>query len=204
MGRRKQKIKRRIPAKWRKLVGTIENGNEVEVVEAAKELANLRIRRSVKPLVRLFQEGRTMHIRENACYALAWMRFSHLTPVFIGCLRDEKESERVRGQAAEALEILHGNNPRASTSRRYRAAENVLIKSLTDPSPTVRFWCCFALGGMGSKRAVEPLLRLKAFDKALCPGWWYLREEASDALDRIQRRDSPDRIPVHLRSKSRK
>jgi len=200
-----KRIKARVTSDWRKLVETIENGNEVEVVEAAKALANLRRRSSVKPLVRLFQEGRTPYVREMACYALAWMWFPELSPVFIKCLRNKNESENVRGQAAEALGMLHSNpDPGKSRLRRFRIAENALINGLSDPSPTVRFWCCFALGGLRSKRAIEPLLRLKRFDRALYPGWWYVREEASDALDSIQRRLSPDRVPVHRRPKSRK
>jgi len=185
-------------------VEVIENGNEVEVGEAAKELANMRLRPSIKPLIRLFQEGQTAHVRFFAGYALAWMGFPNRNPVFIKCLRNRKESENVRGLAAEALEMLHGKCPVKSRLRRYRTAENALIKSLSDSSPTVRFWSCFALGGMGSKRAVELLSHLKRFDRALCPGWWYVREEASDALNWIQGRDSSHRIPVHMRPKSRK
>jgi HEAT repeat protein len=202
MPKPKKRIKPRVTGDWRKLVEAIETGNEVEVVEAAKELAYLRLRSSVKPLVRLFKEGRTPHVRESAGYALAWMDLPDLNRVFIKCLLNKKESGVVRGQAAEALEILHSNG--RSQSRRYQIAEDALLTSLSDPSPTVRFWCCFALGGMDSKRAVEPLSRLKRFDRALCPGWWYVREEASDALDRIQGRISPDRVPVHRRPKTRK
>lgn len=202
MTKRTRKIKRSAAPAWRKLVEAIENGNEVEAVEAAKKLGALSLRPSVKPLVRLLQDGRTPYIREMACYALAWMGFPELSPVFIECLRNRNESENVRGQAAEALGMLHGN-PGESRLRRDRTAESALIKSLSDQSPTVRFWCCFALRGLRSKRAIEPLLRLKRFDRALYPGWWYVREEASDALDCIQGRISPDRIPVHRRPKSR-
>ena len=197
-----QKNRKSPSANWRKLVKVIENGKEVEVVEAAKQLINLRLRQSVRPLVRLLQKGRTAHVRENACYALGWMGFPHLNRVFIDCLRNGKESEQVRGQAAEALEMLHANG--RPESRHYQIAEDALLASLSDSSPTVRFWCSFALGCMGSKRAVGSLSRLKRFDRGLCPGWWYVREEASDALDMIQGREPPHRIAVHMRPKSRK
>ena len=98
--------------------------------------------------------------------------------------------------------MLHANG--RPESRRYQIAEDALLASLSDSSPIVRFWCCFALGCMGSKRAVEPLSHLKRFDRALCPGWWYVREEASDALDWIQGRESPHRIAAYMRPKSRK
>src|SRR2546425_7660907 len=139
-----RKIKRRVTARWQKLVAMIENGNRVEAVEAAKQLINLRLRQSVRPLVRLLQTGRTAQVRENACYALGWMGFPHLNRVFIDCLRNGKESEQVRGQAAEALELLHANG--RPESRRYQIAEDALLASLSDSSPIVRFWCCFALG----------------------------------------------------------
>jgi HEAT repeat protein len=206
MPKPKKKVKPRVTRDWRKLVEAIESGNEVEVVEAAKKLGDLSLRPTVKPLVRLLQGGRTPYVREMACYALAWMDFPDLSPVFIKCLRNKRESEHVRGQAAEALGMLHGNpDPGKSRLRRFRTAENALINGLSDPSPTVRFWCCFALGGMGgSKRAIEGLSRLKRFDRALCPGAWYVREEASDALDWIHGRDHPNRIPVRFRPKSRR
>ena len=206
MTKRPRRIKKRKTARWPNLVEAIENGNEVEVVEAAKKLGDLSLRPTVKPLVRLLQRGRTPYVREMACYALAWMYFPDLSRVFIKCLRNKRESANVRGQAAEASGMLHSNpDPGKPRLRRFRTAENVLISGLSDPSPTVRFWCCFALGGMGgSKRAIKGLSRLKRFDRALCPGAWYVREEASDALDWIHGRDHPNRIPVRLRSKSRK
>lgn len=201
MTKRAWNIKKSSTTGWRGLVEAIANGNEVEVVEAAKELAYLRLRSSVNPLVRLFQEGRTPYVREFAGYALAWMQFPDLNPVFVGCLLNRNESENVRGQAAEALAIIRCGSEK---SRRYQVSEDALLKSLSDSSPTVRFWCCFALGGLRSKRAIQPLSRLKRFDRALCPDWWYVREEASDAIDWIQGRISPNRIPVHMRPKSRK
>jgi len=204
MTKRGVKIKISDTTDCRKLVELLENGDEVEVVEAAKQLDNLSLRQYVKPLIRLLEQGRTAHVRQFACYALAWMSLPRLNPVFIECLRNRKESEHVRGQAAEALGMLHGGGPSNSASNAYRAAEDLLIQSLSDESPVVRFWCCFALGCIGSKRAVGPLSRLKVSDKALCPGMWYVREEASDSLDMIQGREPPDRIRIHRRFKSRK
>ena len=71
-------------ANWRKLVKVIENGNRVEAVESAKRLINLRLRQSVRPLVRLLQKGRTAHVRENACYALGWMGFPEAIRISVG------------------------------------------------------------------------------------------------------------------------
>lgn len=193
----KNASKKRATPEWKKLVREIAEEDAIEAVEASKRLADLRSRSSLRPLTELLWTGKTPNVRELACYALACMHYPQLTSTFIECLQNVNEAENVRSQAAEALGMLYGNAVKRSSD--YRSAEAVLLTSLSDSSPAVRFWCCFALGCMKSKRAMKQLSRLKSSDKSLYPGWWFVREEASDALDMIQGRIPPDRVAYHLR-----
>jgi hypothetical protein len=99
--------------------------------------------------------------------------------------------EEVRGHAAEGIGIIPMSN-----NKIREMAENTLFKSLRDPSPVVRFWSCYAVGRMGLKKAIPILEDLKFNDTEICPGWWYISEEAEDAIEWINGRDGKDRIPV--------
>jgi len=98
-------------------------------------------------------------------------------------LKDRSEVVTVRAQAAESLGNLLGcGHPR---TRRYRKAERWLIYALCDPAPEIRFWSAFALGTMRSYRALPRLEVLAAVDTAVCPGWWTVQDEATDAIECI-------------------
>jgi HEAT repeat protein len=117
---------------------------------------------------------------------------------FIECLRDRLQDEAVRGQAAEGLAEIF--DWRSKSSRGWRATEDALLEGLSDASPTVRFWCCFGLGKLRSQRAIAPLEHLRKTDSALAPGWWYVHEEAADALCWIAGGPGEDRVPASNRS----
>jgi len=103
--------------------------------------------------------------------------------------------ERIRGQAAEGIGLI-------KPSRKFKLrieAERILLKSLKDPSPTVRFWSCYAVGELKMKNAVPILQELQEKDNGICPGWWYVSEEAEDAVAKIYNRKWKDRTPVNQR-----
>lgn len=187
---------RRSPPRWQKLVEQLQTGSDMEAVEASKELTNCRSHKCRESLRRLLRIHHRPRASELAAYALAWTHDSAEAPALVSCLRDTRHTPTTRGQAAEALGIVLQYRRRTSAHRR---AETALLDCLADPSPEVRFWCCFALGSLRSKSALERLEHLKQTDTAILPGWWYVHEEAADAIERIAGRFGEDRIPVHMR-----
>ena len=190
-------MKRRREAAWKRLLRSLQTGSKLEAVEASKALSRCRSRNGEDALVQLMLDRRSPEASEWAAYSLTWRLDRRFLPSFIACLRDQWQHEAVRGQAAEGLGTLLDCS--ATGDRGWLAAESALLDSLTDPSPTVRFWCCFALGCLRSARAVAPLEKLRDEDQALIPGWWYVREEAADALNSIAGGPGLDLIPMHLR-----
>ena len=74
-----------------------------------------------------------------------------------------------------------------------------MLRLLDSCSPVLRFWACFGLGGLKCKSAIPRLQEIARSDRSIYPGWWYVREEAEDALEWIAGRAGKDRVPVHLR-----
>ena len=185
------------PAEWEKLVAAVAGGDHFTAVEAAKRLSDLGAAASLQPLLHLIRTDSSLVSRDMAAYALMWMKKRRLRQPFIDCLTDASLPPSVRGYVAEGLGLLDYEDKRR---RPYKSAESALIAGLGDPSPIVRFWCCFALGSLGSRRAIAPLEKLRDEDTEICPEIiWPVGEEASDALDMIAGRDSPERIPSSQR-----
>jgi HEAT repeat protein len=151
-------------------------------------------------LLALMRSYGVPRVSELAAYSLGQSHNRRFTKAFISCLRDQRQHDATRGQAAEALGELY--NCASKARRGWKAAESALLDSLSDSSPTVRFWCCFALGNLRSKRAIASLEHISRNDSAIAPGWWYVKEEAADALERIAGGAGEDRIPVHQRIKT--
>jgi HEAT repeat protein len=97
---------------------------------------------------------------------------------------------------AEGLGNMFGgcfSKPGEQASR-YDEAGQVLIGLLDDPSPEVRFWAAFATGSLRYHPALPALKQLARTDTAWFGGWWTVGEEASDAMDRIEGREPPERV----------
>ena len=139
----------------------------------------------------------TPFVSETAVYALPLLGRRRFTRDFVACLSDQGQHEAIRGQAAEALGSLYDRTH--ADGRDQRSVESALLDALADASPTVRFWCCYALGCLRSPRAKEPLRSLRENDHRLVPGWWYVHEEAANALEWIDGREGRDLVPVGLR-----
>ena len=164
--------------------------------EAARALSNVQCRRAYKRLRSVIHGHPDTRCREEACHILAFAFDPFLWKAFLQIYAAENYPVAVRAQAAEGLANLLGYVDRHS--RRYRQTLALLLRGLRDPAPEIRFWTCFALGNMRATEALPELQRLLEEDEAYCPGWWYVRDEASDAICLIQGDPWPDRIPMQL------
>ena len=125
-------------------------------------------------------------VREQAAYVLSFCYpgspdDNEWAPkALLGLYRKSGEHPRVRAQAAEGLANTMTMERRGKPL--YRPAVDALLAGLNDPSPQVRFWSVFALWQIRAREALPELERLAATDQAMCPGWWTVAEEASDAI----------------------
>jgi hypothetical protein len=180
-----------------KLLNDIEFGDVFDAFEAAKKIANNTLsHKDIDELARVAFNGNEIHNKESAAYAISWIenRDSALS-ILINLLATSDVHEDVRGQAAEGI----GIKKPSSNNKHRQLAETTLLKSLGDASPVVRFWSCYAAGQIKMKKALPILHELKANDQEVCPGWWYVSEEAEDAIEWINGRDGKDRVPVNNR-----
>ena len=158
--------------------------------------------RSVRALVRHLHHDPDPTARERAAHGLAFLPDSRCDDLafepLLAALRNQAEHPAVRAQAAEGLgNILVFGDRR---TRRYKQAQAALIDGLDHPAPDIRFWAAFAFGTMRSRAALPRLRQLAASDTAICPGWWPVKDEASDAIECILTGDWPD----HERSLQRR
>ena len=114
-------------------------------------------------------------------------------PILQEMLEDEDLDPVIRAEAAEGFAIHLGYVDRRK--RKYKMALIALLPLLRHRDPNLRFWVCFALGQMRATPAIPELKRLAEEDDAMCRGWWLVKDEASDALLRIEGMEPPDRVP---------
>ena len=182
---------------WQNLIEQLYCASNEDAVEVAKLLSHQYHEDCILSLIQFVSSEQPSYKKELALYALSWMHNPLLINTFIQVLRDTGEMENVRGQAAEALGMLFDGN--FKETEQYYKAERALLEHVSDSSPIIKFWCCYGLGNMRSHRAIERLKAIQEQDHLLCPGWWYVFEEAEDALARIAGLPVSDRVPVHLR-----
>lgn len=180
------------------LIEQVQHGTELDACEAAKLLADIPGEYVVTELSRILRFGENFHSREAAAYALSWHCDSSALVPLLECAADPREQEAIRGQAIEGLARHLGNDCDRPEFR--LKTEDLMIRLLQSPSLVLRFWSCFGLGVLKCERAVPVLLDLSRPGPDICPGWWYIHEEAEDALERIAGRAGADRIPVHSRN----
>jgi hypothetical protein len=187
---------------FQNLIIDIKTGRDVDAFEAAKKIAGNKISKSeLTKLANIVTDGIAVHNKEAATYAISWAENgSSALAILIDILGTVQNHERIRGQAAEGIGLI---NP----SRKFKlrmAIEDILIRSLKDSSPIVRFWSCYAVGRMKIKKVVPMLKELQANDHVICPGWWYISEEAEDAIEWINNRKGKERISVNQRGENTK
>jgi len=129
-----------------------------------------------RPVIRILRNGRKVHNRVEAAYALGAMDGSARTIALEGSLSDKSESPKVRAFAAEALVVIH-----------RKVTHSVLLRNLEDSSAEVRFWCAYALGEIQERKALPTLRWLAENDNRVVKGWWSVSKEARDAITRIKR-----------------
>lgn len=143
--------------------------------------------------------------RAAAAYALAFAGDVHADPhhaepirqAFVELLADAGEPPALRAQAAEGLANMLGacGSDSAKDEPAVRdEAGRLLQAALADADPEVRFWSAFALGSLAYTPALPALRELAARDQTHLDGWWTVGEEASDAVDRIEGREPPERV----------
>ena len=169
-----------------------------ETIEWAKALVEAGLTDDiVTELLELVRHGPADRA-EMAAWAFAFGDIpAHLTidtlESLLDVLRDDGRPAEVRGQVAEAaaqqLEFSDATDPLR------RAAEATLIALLDDDSAAVRFWSAFALGTLKTSSAL-PRLQALTGDDAVVPRWWTVGEEAADAIEWIEGRVPPGRLPV--------
>lgn len=147
---------------------------------------------------------RTAHIMRTAASArarevAAWVLCSigddspPVVTALLEALNDPYENIAVRAQAAEAL----GGHSRSKALGRRVARD--LMDMLEHPSAELRFWAAFTLGAMRHRPALPALRKVAREDERVCPGWWYVAEEAEDAIASIEGRSHPARVPMAYR-----
>ena len=130
---------------------------------------------------------------EAALYGLTFVKLQRrnsdrIVRSLIEILNDKQLDAAVRAQAPEGI----GVHIRPKRRALRRVAVTALRRQLRDESPEVRFWSTFGLAMLNAREACCDLRFLQA-DNAVVSGWWTVGDEASDALDLIERRDPPDR-----------
>jgi HEAT repeat protein len=151
--------------------------DDIEINELAKELTEVRgARRGLERILRTHQNEET---RAMAAWTLG-MRFEERGAEKLAeAYGDPRETAYVRSYAAEALGHLLPYNEKA------RAYTPLLVGGLSEQSPEIRFWSCFALAHFKDKSAVPALQELLG-DESEVRGWGPVKEEAEWAIAQIR------------------
>jgi HEAT repeat protein len=137
----------------------------------------------VTPLWNVIRGDVDANVRNCAIASLCKLSLPPTPPVvalFVGVVRDQKETELVRVSAAEFLGTLRpGPN----------AAIAALIEGLQEPSASLRHACAESLGEIGPGAAAAiPSLRQRLSDRsarvrvAAALGLWYINRQNSDVV----------------------
>ncbi len=158
------------------LVRTVEHGNSNDIWEAAKELSALATDLA-SSLMSLLADADGKVTRAAAAYVLGFARFASARDALEDALDNRDEDVNVRGHAAEALAYIHNVE-----------SVGVLVRNLEDPDPGVKYWCTFALGQIGSAKALSSLRHVAEHAGEQMFEKYSLRAEALQAIDMINER----------------
>lgn len=167
------------PLKARRLLQRFEDlRDEVEIVETARELCDLRgfgVRRRLERIMRTHPNEET---RAMAAWTLGFRSDERAAQKLVEAFTDPDEAVYVRSYAAEGLGHLFMCEGEA------RRISPIVIEGLHHPSPELRFWSCFALANFRDASALPELEELVG-DTTAVPGWWPVGEEAQWAIAQI-------------------
>ncbi|WP_199732705.1 MULTISPECIES: HEAT repeat domain-containing protein [Corallococcus] len=164
----------------------IQGPDRSVIVPAAKALS--ADKSTTSRLLELLDVASHVDARHGILYALSWHADLRTWDLMVRILADPQEAPKVRGQAAEGLSYMfHGVK---MDSREAEVAVEALLMALKDPSPEVRYCAVNTLGATGHLPLV-PVLKEMLADQTPAPGWvGTVGEEASRALDWIERAHS--------------
>ncbi len=163
------------------LLSQMRSGDAHARGSAAKVLSTLRDERTVEPLIAIFQDtGCAPEVRVTAAQVLAQIGDGRAVQPLIVALMDE--DPYIRRSAAGALErmqsvpnsgegyawYLFAERRFADCARLGEAAVEPLIAALGDDDDAVRCSAAEALGEIGDKRAVEPLISVLQSEELSC------------------------------------
>jgi HEAT repeat protein len=185
----------------RALLQALYSSRSVLWMPSAVSLTLLDSKRPTRHLIALLLDPqRATEQRYAAGYALAFtncaLRDPRVIGAFVTVVRDQHAPPNLRGVVAEGLGNLFSRcfGGQAYQEPTYDETGQVLISVLHDLAPEVRFWAAFALGSLRYRPALPELQQLANSDTAWFGGWWSVGEEASDAIDRIEGREPPERV----------
>jgi HEAT repeat protein len=184
------------------------NPSQTTRLTACWLLGQLRYKRAVKPLLKVFESKEKYLIWESAkslgfikskyaipplisflesgnpiqraasSYALGLLKESKAVEPLIKVVNNKNESNKIRGLAIEALGLIGD-----------RKAVGSLIKCLDEPKAEIKFWASFALGQIGDGRAVPALKHISKKDTSTFSRYGKVSDEAKRAIETIQRRN---------------
>lgn len=164
--------------------------------EAAKAIPHCAA--ATRGCIRLLDPSYSVNTRKFAAWALGNTNAVDAIAPLLDLLKRHDDCADVRAHAAEALGVLlmvwggcrrPVNKIQPGVRRRVAHA---LIQRLGDPSADVRFWCCYALGSMRAKSALEQLDRLAKNDRGRAKGFGAVAHEARNAAKCIRQGFWPD------------
>ena len=178
----------------------LRHGNQIDAFEAAQNLSS-RLRSPIDEIIAVLNEAENPHNREAAAYALSWIRRrGNQKPleILLATFDKVEESPSVRAQALEGFGLQRPSKRNSLWSH----VEAAILRALSDESVEVRFWACYAAGTLQVKTVLPKLRELAENDFEVCPNWWRVSEEAADAIEWINGRETPSRLPMSRRSET--
>ena len=166
-------------AERKRVAASLRGRSRIEAYEAANAIWQDSDLLLASSLISILKTGSRAFNRAAAAYAMQMVTTPKTIRALECTVENRAEWPKVRGEAAEAL--AHSHRPKT---------HSVLLKALADPSKDVRFWCAFALGQMGEKRALVLLHHLAVSDKRLVKGFHSVGKEAADAIENIRQNAS--------------
>jgi HEAT repeat protein len=162
------------------LLHILEEENAELRAAAARALGELGSAQMAVPvLVAAMRSDTEAEVRKSATYALGLLGDQRAVEPLVGVLESHHDAPEVRGMAAEALADLGSKEAIAQ-----------LVTALEDASVEVRFWAAFALGSLGEAEVIPDLERAATTDNAVFLDWGPVSEEATRAIERIERRQA--------------
>lgn len=153
-------------------------------VEAAQKLATDPF--AFDDLRELLRNESNENTRHAITFALSWHKDLRSWPILLDLLSDEKESPKVRGQAAEGLAYKFHHKRKGTPG--HLAAIKTLTACLESPWPEVRYFSVFALGESGEPEIMPKLIEMLE-DHANPHGFvGTIADEAREALAKLRTR----------------